>query len=495
MIKTDGLPDPQELEVIEVGKTPKLIEKLPPGEYTVNMALKGWPNYSEKVHVEHNRKASVSHVFARGGLKITSDPDGAEIFLTTETTLGPEPMGKTPAHLEELPVGRHAIELRHGDWPVIRRMVEVNEGEDSERHFSWPRAPISFTSDPPGAEILLNDRRLGANQNLKTPFSMEFPEGEYTFVGRYDDLTPVIGEVEITADDSEAGKSVDFKFEYGSIVIRSSPSGASVIQNGVPLGRTPFSVNYVAPGTYAYQLSKAQHRSAKVSGVVNPGQSLELRQQLVFDPAPKSRSDFTNNLGLKMIWIENLKGWVGAHEVDQKSFQALMSENPSEFEGPNLPAHGVSWNDADKFCRALTETELGRGRLPKGYEYRLPSDREWTEFVGEAKLTDAVTGKSGDPTGPAPVGSRNPNEYGLYDVRGNVWEWCDDWYTNSIRDRSREKGAVTNPVEWVGTNRKVLRGGSWTRSSDNDLNVHFRNAYPPANESREVGFRVVLMPE
>jgi formylglycine-generating enzyme required for sulfatase activity len=109
-------------------------------------------------------------------------------------------------------------------------------------------------------------------------------------------------------------------------------------------------------------------------------------------------------------------------------------------------------------------------------------------------LETAVTSVAARREGPSPVGSLGPNEFGLFDVRGNVWEWCDDWYSLEIVSRAKSAGTSTNE-SWAGTDRKVLRGGSWNRSSASDLHRDFRYAMRPSTVgNHEIGFRVVLMP-
>ena len=492
LLLRDGGGDAQQKAlVVQAGKTPVTLKKLPPGEYSVILKMEGWPNFSEKVRIANNRQASVSHVFAQGGLQVTSDPSGAEVWLNGEQA-GKSRQGRlagtTPLSIPGLAVGKHELLVRYQDWPEIRRVVEIEEGQQRALEFAWKRSLVNFVSDPAGAEVFLNNKRIGRGGE-KTPLQWELPEGEYQFVARREGLADVVANAETNASPADL---VNFNFEYGSVKIGSEPSGVSVILNGVPMGRTPFIQKVVRPGHYEYELRKGQYRSAAVSGEVEPGQSLDFNVSLKYDPTPILNHDFINSYGQKMQWVEPLKEWVDAHEVTQKVYQAVIGKNVSSFKGENRPVESVSWYDAKRFCEKLTIDERSRGTLPKGFVYDLPTDREWSVFVGGAQLEDAVTSRLGQLEGTADVGTSQANEYGLFDVRGNVWEWCDDWYSQTILKRSRDAKSPSNS-SWVGTERKVLRGGSWSRSSGYDLATGYRLAVQPSKTDRyDSGFRVVL---
>ena len=133
----------------------------------------------------------------------------------------------------------------------------------------------------------------------------------------------------------------------------------------------------------------------------------------------------------------------------------------------------VSWNDAVAYCAALTTRGRNAGRIPADYEYRLPTEAEW-EYACRSGTTTAFSygndnppdydslthygwysGNSGGTT--HPVGQKLPNAWGLYDMHGNVWEWCQDWYTQLLPG-----GSVTDPTApRVGSNR-MMRGGCWS---------------------------------
>lgn len=480
------------VELVEVGKTPAKIEKLDPGEYQVFMSVAGFPERSQKVLIEENRNTSVSAVFASGGLNITSDPAGAEVWISELDPAGAKPRkaGVTPLSLADLPAGRHQVELRHGDWEPIRRTVEISGGTTQDLDFEWERALVTLASDPVGAEVYLGGRRLGNGQQV-TPFQWEFPEGEYQLTARH----PKLGEVGIATEINADGGSnrVEFQFPYGSVSLESAPPGAAVVSNGMPLGRTPLTLAVVPPGQYTFELSLDQHRAATVSGRVEPGGALNFDATLIPDPTPVISKNFKNSLGRDMIWIPHLRGWAGATEVTQAEYEQLGGNNPSYFKAPNHPVDSVNWFEAVKFCESLTAREKAAGVLPPGYRYRLPTDEEWSRLVGKQKLDGAISSLFERQQSTAPVGSLAANEYGLHDVRGNVWEWVNDWYSQTILNRVEKEGAIPNR-EWVGTDRKVLRGGAWNRSSEFDLSIGNRMGAAPASKDRyDVGFRVVLM--
>lgn len=478
-------------ELVEVGSTPALFPSLDPGEYEVHMAVEGWPEFSEKVKVENNRNASVSAVFAKGGLKVTSDPSGAEVWIRSEDE-EKENVGRTPLNLGDLPVGRHQVEVQYGDWTPIRRTAEVVDGVTESLDFAWERTLVSFQSDPPGATVFSKGARLG-NGSEVTPFRLELPEGDYRFSARH----PKLGELSQSfyVDGDKGSNEVKFGFAYGTVGLTSVPSGATVVSNGVPIGRTPLTLPVVPPGAYSWELRKEAHRSKSVSGTVEAGSTLNFTATLPYDPAPVTSRSFRNGLGQDMVWIGELNGWAAAHETTQAQFERLAGENPSYFKAPNHPVDSVTWYKAVKFCEALTVQEQGLGNLPAGYRYRLPTDAEWTKLVGGQKLDGAISSRFDRKSSTAPVGSLAPNQFGLYDVRGNVWEWVSDWYSQRTVTKVRQEGATPRP-EWVGTDRKVLRGGAWNRSSQFDLAIANRMAARPSAEDRyDVGFRVVLMPE
>ena len=182
-------------------------------------------------------------------------------------------------------------------------------------------------------------------------------------------------------------------------------------------------------------------------------------------------ANLTSGIGMEMVWLP-AGYWAGKYEVTQQEYEKVIGNNPSNYKGPRKPVEMVSWNDAMEFCQRLTENERAAGKLPKGYAYTLPTEKQWEYFVGDAQLSDAVTSEGGTRTSSANVGSKGANQFGLHDVRGNVWEWCADWYSH---------------------NERVLRGPSWFYDTPDSQAVSSRLGFTPVKRSGDAGFRCVLV--
>ncbi len=189
--------------------------------------------------------------------------------------------------------------------------------------------------------------------------------------------------------------------------------------------------------------------------------------------------------------------WLGKHPVTQKQYESLLGENPSHFResGPEAPVEQVNWDKAGAFCRKLQDH---LGQAGSRYECRLPTEAEW-EYAcragnpgaycfgdAESELEQYAwyAENSGGKT--QPVGQKKPNPWGLYDMHGNVWEWCQDWYSDY------SKKPVTDPTGPVKGTSRVLRGGSWGVGPTN-LRSAYRLNCASVTRSDNFGFRCVFV--
>lgn len=192
--------------------------------------------------------------------------------------------------------------------------------------------------------------------------------------------------------------------------------------------------------------------------------------------------------------VELTRGfWLAETETTQALYRAVTGTNPSEFVGDTLPVDTVSWDEACAFCRTLSERE----NLADGCGYRLPTEAEW-EFAAragsEASGLDflarfAWTGEPTESGSTHLVGTKEPNRWGLFDMRGNLWEWCADGWS----DYPAEK--AVDPFTSAGNAAvRIDRGGCWD-SPPQHARFAWRGVYEHHRKSRFVGFRIARTPE
>jgi formylglycine-generating enzyme required for sulfatase activity len=220
----------------------------------------------------------------------------------------------------------------------------------------------------------------------------------------------------------------------------------------------------------------------------------------------QSNKVVTNSLGMRFVEIPEGRVWFCIWETRVKDYQLFCEATGRDFNAPGFrqtaehPVVNVNWDDAQAFCRWLTGKERNEGKLDAKQKYRLPTDLEWSATAGlgieqgqspEQRMKSLLVWPwgyywpplPGDGNyGPelqmdnfpntAPVGNFKPNRLGVYDLGGNVWEWCEDWYNEA---------QVT----------KVLRGGSFNDSMPAYLLVGYRFSGTMNLSNEDIGFRVV----
>lgn len=180
--------------------------------------------------------------------------------------------------------------------------------------------------------------------------------------------------------------------------------------------------------------------------------------------------------------------YIGETQVTQELWKAVMGDNPSKFIGNKLPVENVSWNDCKKFIEKLN--------IITGKSFNLPTEAQW-EYAARGGI-NAVAGSCNDVMQESwnnensdrethPVGKKRANPLGLYDVLGNVWEWCCDYYNKKYYSDS----PYINPTGPISGSNRVLRGGSW-ETSPNLCRVTRRIDYRPGYSNSFTGLRLAL---
>ena len=186
---------------------------------------------------------------------------------------------------------------------------------------------------------------------------------------------------------------------------------------------------------------------------------------------------------------------IAKHPITQAQWVAVMGNNPSYFKGDNLPVEMVSWDDVQVFLQKLNAKYPPLGG--KGGYYCLPTEAQWEyaarggkhskgfEYAGSNNIDEVAWYEDNSNSKTHPVEQKKPNELGLYDMSGNVWEWCQDWYGKYPQSH------VNNPQGAATGSYRVLRGGSW-RNFPQDCRVAFRDSYAPAYRDYDLGFRLAV---
>ena len=314
----------------------------------------------------------------------------------------------------------------------------------------------------------------------------------------------------------------------GSINVKSTPAGAMVYVNGARKGLTPMTISGLLPGsmglkvvhdgyelvedtvqieagkeeTMNYTLARVAP-AAPAAPITSGAETLVKPPSIATSPTRREWKDPTT--GMEFIWVEGgayqmgcgsgpgvcppnelpehevtVGGfWIGKYTVTQGQWQKVMGNNPSGFQkGDNYPVETVTWEDAKEFIRKLN----GKS----GQTFRLPTEAEWEYAARSGGKAEKYAGgndvdsvawygaNSGKST--HPVGTKAPNGLGIYDMSGNVWQWCEDTYD----DDAYKKHQRNNPVSTSGGSLKVLRGGSWSRDAT-WVRCTFRGKWEPAS--------------
>lgn len=401
-------------------------------------------------------------------------------------------------------VGRPLIEAVLGghDWPPEALLqVKQDEPEAVARYIDELRTALAYLDDP-GAKPAPADWR-GRMQPLALLAGTEdadFKRWQPRFIGR--------------------------------LTVRSEPAGAQLFDEaGRDLGTAPREFDLVRGGTLRLTARLPGHLPATLAATVGLEENQLVQVRLDEIPVPKPGQAFNiPELGLVLQWIRpgsftlgsppdelgrvpdegplmrvaiSQGFWLGRHEVTQGQWTTLMGRNPSAFKelGADAPVEMVSWKDAMEFGRKLTERERAAGRLPAGYVYTLPTEAQWEyacragsnlPYAGELESMAWYGAKaSGGST--HPVGKKAANAWGLFDMHGNVWEWCRDWYAEAYLP-GVDGQPVADPLGPPAGAYRVNRGGSW-RSSADTCRSAFRHWLAPNDRGNGLGFRLALVRE
>jgi formylglycine-generating enzyme required for sulfatase activity len=407
--------------------------RLNPGIYTFEAKLDKHQTAIEKQTVTIGQPINLTlrPIPITGNLKVMSTPFEATIKLN-----GKE-MGQTPVTLKNILIGDYTIELSLAGYATAIENATITEGQTATINTTLSNGrTITVYSNPSGINLFVDNINMGI-----TPW-----QGNLTFGSH---------SIYVEQDGKKAEKQINVFQTTGetTFTLRSGPQIITETVNGVS-----FDMIAVKGGTFEMGCTDEQSYCADGE---KPTHQVTV-------------SDFQ----------------MGIYEVTQKQWTAIMGSNPSFFHGDNLPVENVSWNTIQDFIVKLNQRT--------GKNYRLPTEAEWeyaarggcssissTLYSGSNSIGEVAWYSVNSDFELQLVGKKEPNELGIYDLSGNVWECCSDWYLKYKR------GHQTNPKGSSSGTKRIGRGGSFL-SDPQYCRVSRRNGGLPDEKAKDLGFRLVL---
>ena len=439
---------------------------------------------------------------------LTIDASGtlkdANIFV--DNTL----IGKTPISRSQLSSGTHHVRIVKDMYVTYEDSITISDGQELRYSASLAAdfATVTITADA-GSDIYVNDVLKG-----KSPWTGTLSTGTYIFEARKQGHRTTSLSKTITAEPAQQSYKLDAPTPImGTINVMCTPLKADVYVDGKMVGTTPL-MHELIIGKHKITLRKGGYADHEQTITVEEGKVTDvtatLSEQKVAKITGATFTETVKGLNLKMILVEggtfamgSTSGdsdekpvhnvtldsyYIGETEITQAQWRAVMGSNPSYYTGDNRPVENVSWEDAQKFCKKLSELT--------GKKYVLPTEAQWEYAARGGNKSKGYTYSGSNNVGDVAVydtsshsnvKSKKPNELGIYDMSGNVWEWCSDWYG------SYSSSAQTNPQGPSSGSYRVLRGGSWDGGS-NDCRAAYRGNINPSHRNGSCGFRVVCLP-
>ena len=360
-----------------------------------------------------------------------------------------------------------------------------------------------------GADIYVNDKKMGT-----TTWSGRLNSGLYLFEARKSGYRTQSLTLQITSDNPQQSYTLPALTPiYGSADITSSPAMADITIDGKLVGRTPLQLDNLLVGTHTIKISKSDYADNTQTITISEGKTATVNAtltkgasnasigniEMVFvkggtftmgATAEQGSDVYSDEKPTHSVTVSDF--YIGKYEVTQAQWRAVMGSNPSYFKGDNLPVEQVTWNDVQEFIKKLN--------AQTGKRFRLPTEAEWEyaarggnqskgyKYSGSNNISEVAWYKDNSNSKTHPVGQKTPNELGIYDMSGNVYEWCQDWYGDY------SSSSQTNPTGPSSGSYRVKRGSCWYYSA-RSCRVSNRGSNIPDSRSGSSGFRLVCLPE
>ena len=486
-----------------IGVSPVKTDKLKSGSHTVMVMKDMYKMKEQSFTVTDGQTTNANLTMSANFVTLTINTDADADIYVDEDYKG---RGRWTGRVSE---GLHNLEARKANHRSSKTSVDLVLGENKTITIEAPKpisGSIEINSSPMEANIYIDGKSYGTTPN----YINEILIGTHTLKLEKQGCATITKTITIKENET---LTVNEKLQTGKeITIFTDQSGDKIYVDGNYIGTSPITSNL----TYGSHNIKAERNGKEVSKTISVSQSGEENNvKLAFFG---NQTITVNGVSFTMVAVEGgtfqmgapseqgrdaygdekpvhsvtLSGYyIGETEVTQELWEAVMGSNPSCFSGSQKPVENVSWNDCKEFITKLNNLT--------GMNFRLPTEAEWEyaarggnkskgyKYSGSNTIGDVAwyEGNSGSRT--HNVKTKSPNELGIYDMSGNVYENCEDRYGDY------SSGSQTNPTGPSTGSYRVFRGGSWNYSAS-DCRVPDRNYDSPGRRGNQGGFRVVCLP-
>ena len=424
-------------------------------------------------------------------------------MLTIDGVL--QPSSSDGEYSAMLPYGTHTYKVDAGGYISKSGSFTVSSGDMTPISVSLlsAMASVSITCPTPAVSLYVDKKAVG-----NSPWSGSLKEGMHLLEARksgYRSQQKTIQLAQQQKLDVTFGELVAIQ---GNLSVNYKPFGADVYVDGKKLGQSPRVFNGLLVGNHQVEVRKDGYATDRKSVSISEGQTASITGTLASNAVASSSSNtlgyssasssmasgsntisipVKNGISIEMVKVEagtfmmgatsEMKDpssdekplhqvtltndyYMGKYEVTQALWRAVMGSNPSYFKGDNLPVEKVSWKNCQKFISKLNKMT--------GRKFRLPTEAEWEyaarggkrsrgyQYSGNSNISNVAWYDGNSGSKPHPVGTKQANELGIYDMSGNVYEWCSDWYG------SYSSSSQTNPTGSDSGVCRVCRGGCWS---------------------------------
>ena len=488
-----------------VGTTPYTSERLQSGSYTVQVAKKMYKDDSRQVTVNDNETTKVKLTLAPNFAEpmfVCADSE-AEIWVNGEK----KGLGRWSSRL---PAGTYRVEARKASHRTTTRQITLAAGDNSTVPLDAP-APIvgkvSVNSSPFGANIFLDGKNVGTTPKILNEVLIGSHELRIEKTGCPSSTRRV------TVEEGRMAEVMVGLATGRTVTLKSDPAGADIYVDGTRVGTAPCTATL----SFGFHRVKAEKEGVVKEETVTVSEQGQTEWTFNVRKGPRTQIITVHDVSFTMVGVEGGSFIMGASEQDnglddekpthrvtvddfcigetevtQALWKEVMGGNPSSFKGDKLPVENVSWNDCHAFIQELNKLT--------GRTFRLPTEAEWEyaarggkqskgyKYSGSNSLGDVAWYNSNSGSMTHTVKMKRANELGLYDMNGNVREWCSDW------KGSYSRYSQTNPTGPYSGSNRVNRGGCWNFSGTG-CRISFRLDSQPNHRNSNLGLRLVMIPE